>query len=226
MDFKSLFVKNDSPESEQPKEEKRVEQTSFPEEKAAPSFPSPAAAPVFPQTAQPVVSGNTYFEEVLNIYVSGLESLNQDGVEFYEVLKAVEAVDINNPMAYKMALQTLQTIDKTFTKDKALSTSQFYLDSVVKAHQEFQKNGVDKREKLMLEKSAETQTLTKEVSEIEAQIQQLTQSLSTKKIELSTIDTKYQEPLSKVEGKLQANDMAKESVLNKLQTVIQNLKTI
>lgn len=225
MSFKSLFVKDDSSEEPQ-REEKRVEQTSFPEEKAAPSFPTPVAAPVFPQSAQPTVSGNLYYDELLNVYVTGLESLNQEGIEFYELLKAVEAVDVNNPMAYKMALQTLQSIDKTFTKEKALSTSQFYLDSVVKAHQDFEKGGIEKREKLIADKTAEAQTLTKEVSELEAQIQQLTQTLSTKKVELSTIDSKYQEPLNKVEGKLQANNMAKETVLNKLNIVIQNLKTI
>jgi len=218
MGFKDLFV---SSGIEKPEESTPVKVASFPTQ-ASTTFPSPTvttfAAPVAPPAT------NNYSEEIMGLYIKGFESLNQPGVEFYEFYKAVEAVDINNTQAYKMALAMLQNVDKSFSKEKALSSSQHYIDNILVAHKEFLANGTAKKDKLTQDKTNEASSLNVEIASIEKQLEALSQQLGQKKIQLSSIDAKYDTSFREVDGKLQANEAAKDTMINRIRTVIENIK--
>ena len=187
MGLGSLFF-NGSNKQEEPEkvETKKVPVASFPAQPSTASFPSST-----PPVATTPVAPNNYSEEIMGVYIKGFESLNQPGVEFYEFYKAVEAVDINNTQAYKMALAMLKNSDSSFNKEKALSSSQHYIDNILVAHKEFLTNGVTKKDKLNQEKSNEASSLNTEIASLETQLEALNQQLGQKKIQLSSIDAKY-----------------------------------
>jgi hypothetical protein len=215
-----FFTSNDD---EKPKEEAVKEKiTTFPSSpsESFESFPStPPTASVIPTT-----DGNVYLNEILAVYQKGFEGLNQPGIDFYEFYKAVSA-DINNTASYKMALSVLQSVDSSFTKEKAISGSQHYVDNVSSAFKNFEDSGVSKRKKLTEDKALEASSLNSEILEFERQLRELQSKLESKKTQLNTIDVKYDSQLREVEGRLSANQKAKDILLSNITTVITNIKT-
>lgn len=188
------------------------------------TFPEPGFSSGDSPVYNPAQAVNPFVDEVLAVYQKGFEGLNLPGVDFLEFYKAVSN-DIHNGSAYKMALQIMQGIDPNFSKEKALTDSQHYVTNINKAYDDFKKGGEGKRGSLSQSKASEASTLNGEISSLENQIKALGEQLAGKKMQLGAIDTKYDGQLREVEARLSANEQAKNILLEKIQTVISNIKT-
>jgi len=249
MAFKNLFIKSDESPDDKPVEKQIVKKQTeqpikFPtasrnEEVETPSFARPAAgfgfgdapatpsAPVTPSFApsfstQPTSSGEVTQEQVENaykIYEKGFESLNQPGYDFFEYFKAVSAGGVNNPPIYEMALAMAHSTDPSVTKEKLLSQSEFYITEINKVFEDFSAKGNGKKQEIINQKSYENQALVNEVSNIREQIDALTVTLKDRESKLNRIDATYADKINDIDGKINANVLAKDKIIGAIQTV-------
>ena len=109
--WKSLFVKSDEEESN---ENSSFESLSFPLNAASSNTAPPSAAPAANYSPK-----DPALLDVLEVYESGLDSINMPGYDFYEFYKAIESTGHNSEQAYKMAYLMAKTLDKTISPGKS-----------------------------------------------------------------------------------------------------------
>jgi hypothetical protein len=168
------------------------------------------------------------FNKALEIYENGFDSLNQPGYDFYEFFKAVIQVGVDNSQTYPMAYAMATAMDKTITKEKLLSQSDFYVSEINKVYNDYVTKGNAKRQEIINQKNHENQSLLGELELMRQQLEALQTQMADRQSKLSAIDVKYGPLINEVEGKLSANDMAKQRIVSSIEMVkngiINNLK--
>ena len=231
MGLKDLIFKN-SNEGEDEKEVKTgTSQTSFKNKFPSNAYIAPkkggttVAAPV--QTSTAITPDNPacapHLDKIMELYESGFDGLNLPGYDFYEFFKSVVGGGINNPAVYDMAFNMAKGMDDTVNKPNLLTQSQHYIDEINKVHQHYANNGDQKRSEAATAKAQEELALTNELSNIDSEISRLTELRANKRIELLAIDSKYSPQITDIECKLMANDMARESIIGTIQTVVNGI---
>lgn len=176
----------------------------------------------------PVDLSNDYYLNTLSVYENGFENLNQPGYDFYEFYRAVTVGGIHNPSSYAMAFGMGTAMDKTITKEKLLTQSEFYLNEIIKVHEDFKNKGNQKHNEIITQKRTENETLISDLNSLKLQMEQLQVQIDDRERKLSIIDSKYDGNVNEVVGKLTANDKAKDTLLNTIREVkegiIKNLK--
>ena len=109
--WKSLFIKETESEAAAKKETKKdsTESYSFPISDTTPVMPASNSGTTPPPAIDPGV------QEVLNVYESGLDSINMPGYDFYEFYKAITSIGHANENTYQLAYQMAKSLDKTIT---------------------------------------------------------------------------------------------------------------
>lgn len=216
--LRNLFIIDESLDEKKPEqvETKPKNETKFP------SFDSaPPSTPVFPTTpTQPVSKpmsfgqlSNEHLEKVVELYQNGFDNLNQQGYDFYEFFQAiVTSGGIDNPQMYVMAMSMGSAMDKTNSKEKLLTQADFYLNEINKVHTQYVTSGTNKRQELVVQKESENHNLTSELSNLKQQYEAIANQIKAKENQLSLIDNKYQPLISDIDAKLQANDVAKDTL--------------
>lgn len=166
-----------------------------------------------------------HLDKIMKMYEDGFDNLNQDGYDFYEFFKAVVQVGTENPAMYTMAFSMAQSMDPNVTKASLLSQAQFYINEITTVYNGYVANGKGKKDELLGRKETEESSLRQELINIDNEIQRLMALKAQKESELSTIDGKYATELTDVECKLLANDMAKDNLINAINTVVNGIKT-
>lgn len=164
-----------------------------------------------------------HLDKIMKMYEEGFDNLNQDGYDFYEFFKAVVQVGADNPAMYKMAFSMAQSMDQSVTKASLLSQAQFYISEITTVYNGYVANGQTKKNQTLADKENEESSLKQELVDIDAEIQRLSLLKRQKESELSTIDGKYANELTDVECKLLANDMAKDKLVNAINTVVNGI---
>jgi hypothetical protein len=218
--FKSLFIKTDE-EEETGKKQERSEDFSFPVSGKAPVA---ATAPVpntpAPSVADPVIS------EVLSIYENGLESINMPGYDFYEFYQAVSVAGYSNEQAYNMAFQMAKTLDKTITTQKLMHDAEFYISKINEVYSQYVSQGQAKLNSIQDKKASEKSKLNSEIdqatariAQIKAELHQLETDINNKRTALGKIDENYYPQEKTIKEKLSANDFARKTSIDRLNTV-------
>ncbi len=173
-------------------------------------------------TTVPPVSGsiNPFMDEVLAVYEKGFDSLNLQEFDFFEIYKSVLVVGVSNPQSYQMAFTMGKSIKSDLTKEFLIEKSKFYVEEIEKVYQKFDSAGKSKRNDLEVSVTRDKVNLTKEISDLETQIQSLTQLLQTKKGQLAVIDSTNSVEFIEIDQKLQANEIAKKKILDSINTVV------
>lgn len=166
---------------------------------------------------------NPFINEILGVYEKGFESLNLNDFDFFEMYKSVVAVGINNPQSYQMAFTMGKSIKSDLTKQYLLEKSKFYIDEINKVYEKYDSTGVAKVKELNNTVSNLKDTLSNEISDLEAKIQQLQQDLLNKKNLLSTLDSKNESEFKELQLKIEANNFAKNKILESINTVISGI---
>jgi hypothetical protein len=225
MSLKNLFIVSDENSNDNQGKKETAKQTKVETPSAEPttnsfsvfgfgSTPAPAAKPI--ETSN---FSNEMFAKALEIYENGFDSLNQPGYDFYEFYKAVMQVGVDNPQTYPMAYAMATAMDKSITKEKLLSQSDFYINEIEKVYNEYVAKGNAKRQEVINQKNHENQSLLGELELMKQQLEALQTQIADRQTKLSAIDTKYGPIISDVEGRLAANDMAKQKIVSSIQSV-------
>lgn len=212
--WKNLFVKD---EDENEDEESSSKSTTTP----SPSFPVGNT----PNTTQ---KSNPLFDEILEVYESGLKSINMPGYDFFEFYNTVKAGGSHSESVYKMAFQMGKTMDATISPQKLVSDADYYISKIREVHDSYANQGKKKLDSIESQLKAERDGLSSEASRMEAEISKMKQQIQM----LETKLAETRENLGKVEGnhkpkrddiqeKLNANDQAMEAFVQKL-TLVQS----
>jgi len=231
MSLKSLLFTD---AGETPKEEKLVpvvqpSPSSFPSQ-APNQFPSgsfpvvPAVAPSYPSFQVPQT--DEHLAKFTQMYQAKLDEQNSATYDFYKFFKGVISIGIDNQQAYQMALSMASAMDASVTKDKLTAQADAYINELTNTYSQYVSNGNAKKEDLLKQKTDENQTLTNDLSNLKAQVEALNSQIMERQTQLSMIESKYQPLLSAVDGKLRANDVAKNDLVGKLTKVKNNLSQI
>ena len=166
---------------------------------------------------------NPFISEILGVYEKGFESLNLNDFDFFEMYKSVVAVGINNPQSYQMAFTMGKSIKADLTKQYLLEKSKFYIDEINKVYDKYDSTGNAKIKELNNTVSNLKDSLSNEISDLETKIQQLQQELLNKKNLLSTLDSKNESEFKELQLKIEANNFAKNKILESINTVISGI---
>lgn len=172
------------------------------------------------QTAPTNVGNNPFIAEVLEVYQKGFEGLNSEGFDFFEMYKSVQAVGVTNPQSYQMAFTMGKTINTSLTKEFLLEKSKFYISEIEKVYTNYNEKGNAKNKNLASEITTQKNNLTSEITSLESQIAKLQADLEIKKTALSKIDFDNHELFTEINLKIEANNIAKQKILESINTVV------
>lgn len=170
-----------------------------------------------------VLTNGEAFNEVLAVYEKGFDGLNQEGYDFFELYKAVQAVGADNPQAYQMAFAMGKSIKPDLTKSILIEKGNHYVAEIEKVHAKYADIGNKKKADLAGQLNAEKSQLNNSIKNIESQIAQLQSELTKQKAELSQIDQKFGPSLADMEARIGANDGAKQTILQSIQKVLNGI---
>lgn len=206
--WKSLFI-NEDPTQENKQEEVKTPDTS------TNKFPNETFV------THPIgFATNPHINEILEVYEKGFETLNIEGFDFFELYKSVIAVGPTNPQSYQMAFTMGKTIKSDLTKEFLLDKAKFYISEIEKVHADFDAKGNKRRNDLEMGITRDKINLTKSISDLETKILELQRELESKKIELDKIDVSNREQFSEIQLKVEANNFAKQKILDSINLVI------
>lgn len=223
FNWKSLFVNDEA--------NKTSENTIKEQPKFTPSTENkfPTTESKFPETTinsgnSVVNSGNNannpFLNEILEVYNKGFESLNQSGFDFFEMYKSVMAVGPTNPQSYQMAFTMGKTINGDLTKPLLLEKANFYVSEIEKVYAKYDATGNSKNKDLNNTITTQKSNLSKTIADLESQITKLQADLETKKAELVRIDHDNHEMFAQIQQKIEANNIAKQKILESINTVV------
>jgi hypothetical protein len=224
FNWKSLFIQEEIKDPSKPIaniiENKPIETTKFPSQEN--KFPSQTSNMV---TANSVSnnSNNPFINEILDVYQKGFDSLNLENFDFFDFYKSVVAVGISNPQSYQMAYTMGKSIKTDLTKDFLLEKSKFYISEIEKVYAKYDNAGNTKKNDFIAQKNGENASLSKSISDLEIKIIELQRELETKKIELNKLESNFAQPIQETNLKIEANNIAKSSILDSIQNVINGI---
>lgn len=220
--WKSLFIKNE--EEEATKKESTTSSESF-------SFPL-QPAPATPQPEVPSIPvSDPAVNEVLQVYENGLDSINMPGYDFYEFYKTVVSTGNPSEQTYMMAFQMAKTLDKTISPAKLLGDAEFYISKINEVHSQYVGQGQQKLTALQEKRSGEKLSLQKEIdgsvqriAHLRAELQKLENELTMKRNQLSRVDEGHQPQEKSIREKLNANDIARKTSIDKLNMIKEGIQ--
>ena len=216
--WKSLFVKTEEAAPE--KKESMPDSFSFPVSNTNTAPNQPAVTYTAQVVNDPVLS------EVLQVYENGLESINMPGYDFYEFYKSITSTGLAGEQTYNMAYQMARTLDKTITSQKLVHDAEFYISKINEVHSQYVSQGNQKLNALQEKKVAEKSKLNGEIdqaaqriAQLRAELQQLESDISQKRTALSKVDEGFNPQEKSIREKLNANDMARKTSIDKLNMI-------
>ena len=216
MGFKSLFVNDENENTDNGTPTKVIPPVN--------QFPS---SNQFPQgtTQQPSYVpvkdiSNDHLTTLTEKYNTSFEGLNQEGYDFFEFFQAIVSSNaVDNPQMYNMAMTMAKSMDKSLTKDKLVSSSDYYINGLNNIYNSIVETGNYKKQNLINQKDAETHSLTVDLADLRSQLDRISNEINTKQNMLSSIDSKYQPDINEIDGKMRANDYAKNIIFTNIQKV-------
>jgi predicted nucleic acid-binding Zn-ribbon protein len=148
------------------------------------------------------------------------------GYDFFEFYKEVGAAGNQGSQMYNMAFQMASALDKTITVQKLVSDAEFYISKINEVHSQYSSQGQlrlnDIQEKKVAEKSKlsnEIDQSTQRIAQLRVELQNLENDVRQKREKLSKIDEGFIQQENSIREKMAANDAARNSSIDKLNTV-------
>jgi hypothetical protein len=218
--WKSLFIKDTESETSKKETPQKDSTESF-------SFPVSATAPVMPGSGAGVTAPppaiDPAVQEVLNVYESGLDSINMPGYDFYEFYKAISSIGQVNENTYQLAYQMAKSLDKTITAQKLMTDAEFYVSKINEVHGQYVSQGQQKLNSLQEKKNTDKSKLQSEIdaaaariTQLRAELQQLEADVNQKRASLAKTDESFYPQEKAIREKLMANDIARKVSIDKL----------
>lgn len=221
--WKSLFI-NDNNNNEV--QENTPQQNNAVVEKPVgnqfPTAPMPTS-PNLSSVSMTSSSSNPFLAEVLEVYEKGFDGLNSEGFDFFELYKSVIAVGATNPQSYQMAFAMGKSLKPDISKQFLLDKSQYYVTEIEKVFKNYDVVGNSKQKELNQSIIKKKEDLTKDITDISAQIAKLQADLQAKSNELQQIDIDNKDQFLEIQQKIEANTIAKQKILESINTVISGI---
>jgi hypothetical protein len=224
--WKSLFVKSE--ETEEEKKSGSEETLSFPVNSFSSNTGSSSGSGTTPpaNSYMPTPVNDPIVQEVIEVYESGLESINMPGYDFYEFYKAISSTGQAGDHTYQIAYQMAKSLDKTITVQKLMNDAEFYISKINEVHGQYVNQGQSKLRSLEEKKAADKGQLQGEIdrgsarlSQLRAELQTLEAEMNQKRSTLSKIDESFYPQEKSVREKLNANDTARKASIDKLNAI-------
>jgi hypothetical protein len=221
--WKSLFVKTGEEETTvpgPPDQPAKQESLSFPVgNDPVPNFSTTASSP-------PATASNPAVNEVIKVYEDGLESINMPGYDFFEFYKAVSTAGHHGSQMYNMAFQMASALDSTITVQKLVSDADFYISKINEVHSQYASQGQQRLNDINGKKQAEKSKLSNDIelanqriTQLRTELQNLENDVKQNRNKLLKIDEGYIQQENSIREKMAANDTARNSSIEKLNTV-------
>ena len=216
--FKSLFIKDEEGQEEEPSSEKH----EFP----VTSTDSVKASP----TPSTNLKSNPFLEEIMEVYDKGLQSMNMPGYDFFDFFNAVQAAGAQTEPVFKMAYQMGKTMNTNITPEKLVTDAEYYVRKINQVHQSYSDQGNRKLEDLDTQLKNDKSKLLKQAEQLEAEISKLKQqilslesNLTDARSNLGKADENYRPQQADIRLKLEANDHAMRICIQQLNAVKDNI---
>ena len=221
--WKSLFVKETETQAAKKETTKETaESFSFPVTDTHPVHSGTGAGMAVP----PSTAIDPTVKEVLDVYESGLDSINMPGYDFYEFYKAITSIGQVNENTYQLAYQMAKSLDKTVTAQKLMTDAEFYISKINEVHGQYVSQGQQKLNSLQEKKNTDKDKLQREIdagaariTQLRAELQQLEADVNQKRGALAKTDESFYPQEKAIREKLMANDMARKVSIDKLNSI-------
>ena len=164
-----------------------------------------------------------YIDKFLDAYENAFNELNQSGYDFFEFFQSVINGDINNSQTFTMAFAMGKGMDKSITKEKLLSQSEFYTTELSKLYDKNCTDGTQKKQQIISQKDTENQNLISDLDSLKLQLEGIKVQIKDRENKLSQIENKYQPKIIDWDNKLLANDFAKNKIISSIEAVKQGI---
>ena len=164
-----------------------------------------------------------YIDKFLDAYENAFNELNQSGYDFFEFFQSVINGDINNSQTFTMAFAMGKGMDKSITKEKLLSQSEFYTTELSKLYDKNSTDGTQKKQQIISQKDTENQNLISDLDSLKLQLEGIKVQIKDRENKLSQIENKYQPKIIDWDNKLLANDFAKNKIISSIEAVKQGI---
>lgn len=232
MKLKNLFV-IDNDDIKKPEPVKETVQTKFPVSDSKPAETSNSIFSNFgfgkptPIPNQTATSNNQvapeHINKALEAYQQGLQGLKQAGYDFQNFYDALSEEDKNNPVYYQMAVKFASSMDKSVTKDKLVTSADYYISKIIENYNNYINSGNSKKQSVLSQKADENRSLNADLDLLEQQAQAIQTQIQDRKNKIASIDNKYSAQLIEIDSKLAANDIAKNQIVGSLEHVKQGI---
>ena len=232
MAWKDLFVNKDENETNNTTKKVEIKKetssiTKFPDSQSSQTqstnFGFNQNAPVQQQSQSLGQVSSEMASKFLEAYENAFNEMNQPGYDFFEFFQALINGDINNPQSYTMAFAMGKGMDKTVSKEKLLTQSDYYINELTNLYNKNVNDGTQKKQDLVKQKETENQNLSSELSSLKQQLEGIQVQIQDRQNKLSLIDNKYQPKIAEYDSKLMANDFAKNKIISAIETVKQGI---
>lgn len=225
--WKSLFVKDSDTDTAQ----KDTKEAAKKDTSESFSFPVTDTHSVHTSSGSGIVSPpptaiDPTVKEVLDVYESGLDSINMPGYDFFEFYKAITSIGQANDHTYQLAYQMAKSLDKTVTAQKLMADAEFYISKINEVHGQYSNQGQQKMNALQQQKNGDKEKLQREIdagaariSQLRAELQQLEADINQKRSILAKTDESFNPQEKTIREKLMANDMARKISIDKLNSI-------
>ena len=149
-----------------------------------------------------------------------LESINRPGVDFLEVWNASEEAGGINPQTVKTTFNALKYADKTLTKEKLISTGEYYCTQLQKAIDGDLQKKAAQRQQLDQQKVAERRELANGIAAIEKELAALQKNLEEKRSQLTALDATYEPKLRELDEKMTAGKATIDAMIREMQSLL------
>jgi hypothetical protein len=158
-------------------------------------------------------------ESKLKVYQL-LESMNKQGIDFFEVWNASTEMGGISPANIKAAFTSLRFADKSLNKAKLLETGTYYMTNLQNVLKTETQKRLEEKSRMDKEKEQVAGNLASEITSLEQQIATLQEKLAAKKEERDTINEKYEPRIADINNRIQAGQQSVNSVLSEMQQVM------
>ena len=180
-----------------------------------------------PSLATAHVNSNIDGSAIAKKMMEYIESLNQPGIDFFEVWNAVEEFGGINLQNLQNAYKALYIgSGKTLTVDKLIDSGEFYKNSLETLVKENINKQAAEKQNLQNSQASEKATLESEVSDLSNQLTQIQNQLNSKRALLSQVDGRYQTKLNELDQKIQIGQTQLSSMLGKIENILDLAKKL
>ena len=113
-----------------------------------------------------------------------------------------------------------KSLNPNVSKDFLIDKAKYYLSEIDKVHAKYDLTGNTKKVDLSNKITQEKNSLSKTIADLESKIVELQKELNAKKIELEKVDLNNKEEFSELELKIEANNIAKQKIVESINTVL------